>query len=203
MLSVPTTLDREKIIGLSILSVEIQKRKSHASLGKIYFWTATIHNWLPLLNDDTSKGLIVLYLKKLSDEKLVKVYGFVIMPNHIHLVWEQNEPNGKETPKGSLLKYTAHCFLRQLKAEGNTAMYQVNAANKKHEIWQRDSLGIEIYTRAVARQKLEYIHINPVKGKWLLAKDDTSYHYSSARFYETGIDDFGFLHNLFTVFDGE
>ena len=25
-------------------------------------------------------------------------------------------------------------------------MYEVNAANKKHEFWQRDSLGIEIYS---------------------------------------------------------
>ena len=40
-------------------------------------------------------------------------------------------------------------------------------------------------------------------GKWKLAKDDLDYHYSSARFYETGIDKFGFLTNLFQVFDGD
>jgi hypothetical protein len=40
--------------------------------------------------------------------------------------------------------------------------------------------------------------------KWQLAKDDISYTYSSsAKFYETGIDDFGFLNDLYTVFDGE
>jgi putative transposase len=55
----------------------------------------------------------------------------------------------------------------------------------------------------VAKQKLDYIHFNPVRGKWRLAKDDISYYYSSARFYETGVDEFGFLNNLFTVFDGE
>ncbi len=65
-------------------------------------------------------------------------------------------------------------------------MYNVDVANKSHEIWQRDSLGIEIYSRHVAIQKLEYIHINPVKGLWQLAKDDISYYYSSARFYEEG-----------------
>ena len=81
-------------------------------------------------------------------------------------------------------------------------MFEVNVANKKHEIWQRDSLAVEIYTRKVAMQKLDYIHFNPVQGKWALAKDDLGYHYSSARFYETGIDEFGFLHNLYEVFDG-
>lgn len=44
-------------------------------------------------------------------------------------------------------------------------MYEVSAANKKHELRQRDSLSVEIYSRAVAMQKLHYIHINPVSGK--------------------------------------
>jgi REP-associated tyrosine transposase len=183
--------------------MDLQQRKSHTSIGDIYFWTATIHKWLPLLQEDSSKEIIAAYLKKLSDEKLITVYAFVIMPNHIHLIWQQNNLNGKEMPKGSLLKYTSHTFLKQLKAVGKSSAYEVNAANKKHEIWQRDSLGVEIYSRLVAKQKLDYIHFNPVSGKWQLAKDDISYHYSSARFYETGIDEFGFLNNLYTVFDGE
>jgi hypothetical protein len=64
-------------------------------------------------------------------------------------------------------------------------------------------LGIEIYSVKVAKQKLEYIHNNPVKGKWKLAKDYFSYHYSSVRFYETGIDAFGFLKNIFMVIYGD
>ena len=159
--------------------MDFQQRKSYTSLGKIYFWTAIIHKWLPLLQDDSSKSLLIGYLKKLSDEKLITVYAFVLMPNHIHLIWRQNELNGKETPKGSLLKYTSHTFLKQLKATGKSSLYEVKASNKKHEIWQRDSLGIDIYSRAVAKQRIDYLHFNPVSGKWLLAKDDISYFYSS------------------------
>jgi putative transposase len=179
------------------------QRKSQTTLGGIYFWTATIHKWHSLLQSDVNKQVIIDSLKKLSDDKLITIYGFVIMPNHIHLIWQQNELNGKETPKGSLLKYTAHIFLKQLKAQGKSYMYQVAFANKKHEIWQRDSLGIAIYSKHVGRQKLDYIHNNPVNGKWQLAKDDLSYHFSSSRFYETGIDEFGFINNLFQVFDGD
>jgi putative transposase len=156
-----------------------------------------------LLEGDLNKQLIVSYLKNLSDEGLITVYAFVIMPNHIHLIWQQNKLNGKETPKASLLKYTGHEFLKILKAESKSYLYEVNAANKKHELWQRDSLGIEIYTVKVATQKLDYIHNNPVNGKWQLAKDYLNYHYSSARFYETGIDEFGFLKNIFTVLYGD
>ena len=84
-----------------------------------------------------------------------------------------------------------------LKAENKSYLYQVNAANNKHELWQRDSLGIEIYSIKVATQKLIYVHQNPIKGKYQLAKDYLSYHYSSARFYENGEDEFGFLKNIF------
>jgi putative transposase len=38
-----------------------------------------------------------------------------------------------------------------------------------------------------------------VSGKWNLAKDYLDYYYSSAVFYETGVDEFGFLINLFMV----
>ena len=73
---------------------------------------------------------------------------------------------------------------------------------KKHEIWQRDSLrSVEVYSRQVAVQKLAYIHFNRVRKKWSLAKDNLDYYWSSARFTETGVDEFGFLSNLHTVFD--
>ena len=141
-------------------------------------------------------------LKLLSDKGFITVYAFVVMPNHLHLIWQLNKLNGKESPKGSFLKYTGHILRDQLEAEGKLSQYAVTLANKKHEIWQRDALGIEIISPAVATQKLDYIHYNPVSGKWHLSKDDTSYYYSSARFYETGKDEFGFLNNLFSVFTG-
>ena len=68
---------------------------------------------------------------------------------------------------------------------------------------QRDSLGVVIYSREVAKQKLDYIHFNPVTGKWKLAKDDINYHFSSAKFYESGYDNFGFLNSIFKIFDGD
>jgi REP element-mobilizing transposase RayT len=113
----------------------LQQRKSHTSIGEIYFLTATIHKWLHLIECDLNKQLIVDHLKKLSDEGLITVYFpmtiGIIMPNHIHLIWQQNKLNGKETPKGSLLKYTGHEFLKTLKSESKSYLYEVNAANKK------------------------------------------------------------------------
>ena len=88
------------------------QRKSYTEANKIYFWTATIHEWLPLLSGENIKQIIIDSLKYLSDKKLITVFGFVIMPNHIHLILRQNNLNGKKTPKGSFLKHTAHLFFR-------------------------------------------------------------------------------------------
>jgi putative transposase len=173
------------------------QRKSHSEIGRTYFFTATIHKWLPLLTSKENKDLILHYLKELSARGFIKVYSFVIMPTHVHFIWQQLQKNGKETPQGSFLKYTAHEFLKTLKQNGESKLYEVNAANKKHEIWQRDSLSIEISNREFAKQKIDYIHFNPVSGKWNLATDYLNYYYSSAKFYETAVDEFGFLNNLF------
>ena len=62
-----------------------EQRKSYTAINKIYFWTATIHKWLPLLDSAINKQIIVDSLKYLSDKKLITVYAFVIMPNHIQL----------------------------------------------------------------------------------------------------------------------
>ncbi len=62
-------------------------------LNKIYFFTATIHKWIPLLKEDSFKDIIISSLKFLKTKGLIRVYGFVIMPNHIHMIWELLEKN--------------------------------------------------------------------------------------------------------------
>ena len=56
-----------------------------------------------------------------------------------------------------------HLFIKVLKANGNSKYYEVNQTNKKHEVWQRDFLGVEIYSHEGAQQKLDYIPARPVR----------------------------------------
>lgn len=171
-------------------------RKSQLEIGKIYFWTATIRNWLPLLESDTFKLDIIESLKFLSKKGLIDVFGFVLMPNHLHLIWRINKMNGKELPSSSLLKFTAHQFKKKLAIDELTP-FQVSASNKQYEFWQRDSTAIELWTPEIAYQKLDYMHRNPVSGKWLLVQDWVDYPYSSGSFYENNHKgDFGFLKHL-------
>lgn len=173
-------------------------RKSYMEIGNIYFWTATINKWQRLLMPDEFKDVIVGSLEHLSKSGKIDVFAFVIMPNHIHLIWRINEHNGKETTQGSFLKFTAHEFKKMLIKEGNNELehYAVDASNKSYEFWQRDSLAIHLYTRKVAYQKMDYTHYNPLAKDWQLANSISEYKYSTAKFYELGIKDFAFIKDL-------
>ncbi len=173
-------------------------RKNFIQLNEIYFWTATIHNWEKLLNADEAKNIIIDSLFYLSNSNIIDVFAFVIMPNHIHLIWRINSLNGKETAQGSLLKFTAHSFKKKLFQQNDIILnnFKVSAANKQYEFWQRDSLAIHLFTKEVAYQKLDYIHYNPCTERWQLANDPCDYNYSSAKFYELGIKEFDFLKDL-------
>ena len=63
------------------------------------------------------------------------------------------------------------------------------------------NFGKEIHCRLkllnkTADQKLDCIHNNPNDESWKICKEPADYYYSSAKFYETGVDDFGFLKNI-------
>ena len=175
-----------------------QQRKSYIEIGKIYFWTTTINSWYHLLKDVQYKEIIIESLKYLSELKKIDVFGFVIMPNHVHLIWRINELNGKETSQGSFQKFTAHEFKKRLKLQNPIFLdkFKVDAINKIYEFWKRDPLAIELYTKGVAYQKLDYIHNNPLAEHWNLASEPSEYKYSSASYYERGDKSFTFLKDL-------
>jgi len=52
------------------------------------FFTATIYEWNHLLNDDRHKNVIIDSLKFLVADNRIELNVFVIMTNHIHLIWQ-------------------------------------------------------------------------------------------------------------------
>ena len=107
------------------------------STGKLYFWTATLHNWQRLLEDNSAKQIILDSLSHLTVKGKICVYAFVIMPNHIHLIWQIHENNGKETSQASFLKFTAHAFKRLLRDKPEIlSQYKVDAGNKQSHVLQ-------------------------------------------------------------------
>ena len=155
------------------------------------FFTATIQNWKPLLKQDTYKNIIINTLRFLVNEGKLSVNGFIIMSNHIHIIWQSKGRNDMQKIQTSFMKHTSKEFKKQLEKDNNIKDYEVNSIDRKYNFWQRDSLNIELFTATVFNQKLNYIHYNPVKAG--LCNLPEEYHFSSALFYEKSIDNFGFI----------
>lgn len=63
--------------------------------------------------------------------------------------------------------------------------------DQKHRFWQQDSDMRLIQSEDVLRQKLAYIHSNPLQDTWLLVDAPEDYPYSSCRYYQQGSDWYG------------
>jgi putative transposase len=159
------------------------------------FYTATILEWKHLLQEDKYKDIIINSLKFLVTEKRIRLFAFVIMKNHIHLIWQPLPPFSLNKIQQSFMSFTAHQMQLQLQKDTDPFLSQlkVNAKDRNYQFWERNPLGIDLYTHDVFIEKLNYIHWNPIKAG--LCKLPEEYKYSSAKFYEGGLDDFGILTN--------
>ncbi len=86
-------------------------------------------------------------------------------------------------------------MVNDLKENHNKVLpyFEVKEKDRSYRIWQRDPMAILMDSREKLEQKLIYIHNNPLNEKWNLAKRPEDYYWSSAKFYETGVDNFGFI----------
>ena len=161
----------------------------------IYFITITCHKWLPLFQmADAYESIFNWFRAMERDEN--KIAAFVVLPNHLHVLIEFNNvsksvnqyvANGK--------RFIAYDIVKKLRAKNlnellNKLQEGVNTTQKnlgkKHEVFEPSFECKRCMTNAFTLQKLNYIHNNPVKGKWKLVENPVDYKYSSMKQYETG-----------------
>lgn len=157
------------------------------------FFTATNLNWQKLLKPNKYKDIIVESLRYLVERKRVILYGFVIMDNHLHLVWQMQANQKPSDVQRDFLKFTAQKIKTDLGKNHPDVLdrFKVNAKDRHYQFWERNPLSVEIWSEKVLIQKLKYIHENPIRAG--LCKWATEYKYSSALLYQEGIDEWGFL----------
>jgi len=126
-------------------------------------------------------------------KKWGEVNAFVIMNNHIHLIWQIQEGYERDAVQRNFLKYVSQTIQRDLQKNHPKVLerFYVGAKDRKYQFWERNPLSIDLWTKEVFIQKMEYIHNSPVAAG--LCNYPGEYKYSSANFYESGIDEFGFL----------
>jgi putative transposase len=154
--------------------------------------------WKKLLKPDKYKDIIINSLSFLVKDNRAKIFAFVIMDNHIHLIWQMMPDNNPEAVQGDFLKYTTQRIKKDLLINHPKVLEHFKVDVKDREylpiaigIWERNALSVELRRHEVFIQKLEYILWNPVKASMCNLPEE--YKYSSALFYETGVDNWGFL----------
>ncbi len=157
------------------------------------FYTATILKWKLLLKPDKFKDIVINSLRFLIADKRILLYAFVIMNNHLHLIWQISDAYKPQEVQQSFMKYTAQILLKELRNNHSKvlALFEVNAKDRKYQIWERNPLSISLLNRKVFLQKLDYIHNNPVREGLCMLPEE--YKYSSASFYINGDKRWGFL----------
>ena len=155
--------------------------------------TATIHEWQSVLADDSQKNIIIGSLQYLVDDKRIELNAFVIMSNHIHLIWQVLTGFTPSGVQASFMKYTAQQIKRLLMKNDldKLSAFKVNKYDRQYQIWKREPLSVELLNQSMFKQKLEYIHYNPVKARLCAVPEE--YYYSSAKFYDDGTNSFGML----------
>ncbi len=158
-----------------------------------YFFTASVWKHQFLFAKSKYKEIILDSLRYLVSNNCIRVFAFVIMSNHIHLIWQIMGGYKLCDIQRDFLKFTARQLQIDLTKNNPKLLenFRVDKTDRKYQFWQRNALSIELRSKHVFDQKLNYIHRNPVKAG--LCSFAEEYYFSSGRFYKTGIDSFGFL----------
>ena len=168
-------------------------RTSHSSNPALYYITFTCYQWLPLFELTQSYDLVYKWFSWLKENQDIKTTAYTIMPNHVHCVlFFPTEEYDLNKLVGNGKRFIAYDIIQRLKVinrndillqlqEGLTAKQL--AKGQQHKVFEDSFDAKPIYHRAFLLQKINYIHLNCVRGKWRLAEHWEDYEYSSARFY--------------------
>jgi len=157
-----------------------------------HFMTCTILHWIPLFTRPATVEIIYESLVYLMKDGL-KLYAYVILENHLHLIAQSRDLN---RDIARFKSFTANQLIKYLKQNHLVGVIdQLQFYKKAHkrdrllQLWQEGIHPEWIQNEAMMKQKIDYIHHNPVKRGYVDQARD--WRYSSARNYlgETGLID--------------
>ena len=156
----------------------------------LYFVTSTTVEWVSVFTNEKYYEILIEAIKFYQAKNKLEIFAYVILPNHFHLIVKSDEL----IDSMKLIKmYSAKEIIKQLLDEKKNYILKLFQANKKiyktksnYQVWQEGYKPKEILSDKMLRQKVDYIHYNPVKKG--LVSEPMDWKYSSAGFYEKGIE---------------
>jgi putative transposase len=115
-----------------------------------------------------------------------KIYGYVILENHLHLIVQAENlsaeiANFKSYTARQLIDYLKECSAERLLKQ-MAFFRKAHKRDRDYQCWEEGSHPQLIENEQVLRQKLDYIHFNPVKRGYV--DEPGHWRYSSARNYD-------------------
>ena len=155
-----------------------------------YFITSTIVNWIRLFDQNEFKHLLFQNLIFYQSKYEIEIFAYVIMPDHFHMVCKSEQ---LRKAIQSLKSYTAKEIIDILRSDINFEILdELRNIKKKYkaesdfQVWQEGYHPQEILNNRMLKQKIEYIHYNPVR-KGLVSRPE-DWEYSSAGYYTNGTE---------------
>jgi putative transposase len=113
------------------------------------------------------------------------VVGYVVMPEHVHLLFTEPERGNPSLVLAALKQTFAHRLQRELRAKTCAradALWSTPVA--VGHVWQRRFYDFVVFTEKKRVEKLRYMHRNPVQRGLVLKPED--WLWSSFRHYAYG-----------------
>ena len=131
-----------------------------------HFVTFTVLHWIPIFTNPDTVNIIFNSLKFLQKEGL-KINAFIILENHMHLILQSDDLTKDIQRFKSFTALEIIKFLQQKNIKSvldQLAFYKKAHKNQtNYQIWQEGCHPEMITTNTMMKQKIEYIHYNPVK----------------------------------------
>jgi REP-associated tyrosine transposase len=150
-----------------------------------YFLTCTVVGWMAVFTRPETVKIVLDSWRFLQDHGRLKVYGYVILENHLHFI-ASSDDLGRQV--GDFKSFTARQIIDLLeRANARTILSQLKywkAAHKTdrtYQLWQEGSHPQQMQNGDMMRQKLEYMHNNSVRRGYV--DEAIHWRYSSARNY--------------------
>lgn len=162
---------------------------------KVYFSTYTVSNWIKTFEDfPHAIQKILNTFSYLSQHNICEIYAFVIMPDHVHLIWKLNDITVDEI-SNIFKSFTAKEILNEIQKYDSSYLenFVSERKDRKFKFWKLSCGELRIHHPDILKQKIKYIHENPLKGIYKTVDDEIEYYYSSANSYEKGNSEFSFL----------
>ena len=173
-------------------------KRRHSRLqvpGSTNFVTTTIVNFLPIFRDEALAKIVLDNIRIYSQKCDIQVHGFVIMPNHLHILLTVGHEVSVSQFMGRMKEYSAKEIVNWCLNNKETSLLTVfsTAAKEskrghKYQVWQKLFDNVVIIREDDLLIKLNYIHNNPLQERWSLCEKVEDYRFSSAKYYFTGKD---------------